>query len=84
MLWTPPTAELLTINGPGQLERNMSSTGTYQEPGDPFPVGSTQVEYRYVSRKAEESCIFTVNVGTRLLSLFIEIILWMVHLRAQN
>ena len=61
--WTPPTAELLTINGTTKLERNVLSSDTYKEPGDLFPVGNTQVEYRYESKEATASCIFTVSVG---------------------
>ena len=63
VFWTPPTAEFRTINGTIQLERNVSSNGTYAQPGDSFPIGSTQVEYRYDFRKYTASCIFTVNVG---------------------
>ena len=63
VFWTPPTAELLNINGTMHLERAVSSSGTHYESGDPFPVGNTQVEYRYESREAEASCTFTVSVG---------------------
>ena len=64
--WTPPTAELLTINGSEAL--NFSSAGTYDEPGDYFPVGSTKVMYLYESEEANAECSFTVNVGKYVLS----------------
>ena len=60
MAWTPPTAELLTINGSEAL--NFSFADNYEEPGDYFPVGSTEITYRYESQEAKESCTFTVNV----------------------
>ena len=64
VFWTPPTAELLVFNGSAILEGTILSTDLNYEPGDLFPVGRTQVEYRYKSQEAdEESCTFTVNVG---------------------
>ena len=66
VFWTPPTAELLTINGSMHLERGISSTGLNSEPGDIFPVGSTQVEYSYQSQEEKASCIFIVSVGNFL------------------
>ena len=64
--WTPPTAELLSIDGSVNLERSVSSTGSY-DPGDLFPVDSstttsTAVEYRFESQDMHKSCIFKVNV----------------------
>ena len=63
VFWTPPTAELLTVNGSKHLERSISSTGTHSEPGDLFPFGNTQVEYSYRHQEVKTSCIFTVTVG---------------------
>ena len=70
VFWSPPIAELLVLNGSVAIERTISSTGQNYEPGDLFPVGRTQVEYRYSSEEAEdESCTFIVNVGKYILHL---------------
>ena len=45
-------------------EQSILSTEMNYEPGDCFPVGSTQVEYKYRSQKADdESCKFIVKIG---------------------
>ena len=61
VFWTPPTAELLTINGTIQLEPDSND-----ENGGLFSVGTTQVEYRYESQEATAFCNFTVSVGNYL------------------
>ena len=75
VFWTPPTAELLTINGSIHLERRISSNGSNSDPGDNFPVGSTQVEYNYQYQEETASCIFTVIVGNCLFAIIVLLLL---------